>query len=326
MRSTRRGHRTAPRSRSTRCTSGAYNIWTIEPDGTDLTQLTHRTSGSDNSPTWSREGRRDRLRERPRRPQRRQPALHDEPRRHRDPEAHAAPPVARPEQRPGVLPRWWSDRVPGRAQRRPRDLPHALERRQRHRAHDHESARLRAGLAARHPPVRDRRPLSAPQGRDAGGDPISCPPFASCKAPNRVHGPATGRAVVRAPAQYSSGAHDRRGRRERPADSRSGVRADRRHPRQSGHNRRRGRRLDPARDARRLPPQRPLRLCRRDRPAHDGPHHRPRQLPGDRQRRRRNGRGHDLQGSRFLCADRRRGHGCVMHASTRRSTRSRPAP
>jgi len=33
---------------------GATNIWTVNPDGTDATQITDRTSGSDNLPAWSR--------------------------------------------------------------------------------------------------------------------------------------------------------------------------------------------------------------------------------------------------------------------------------
>lgn len=36
--------------------NGATNIWTVNPDGTDPTQITQRTSGTDNSPAWSRQG------------------------------------------------------------------------------------------------------------------------------------------------------------------------------------------------------------------------------------------------------------------------------
>ena len=36
--------------------SGAANIWTVAPDGSDLTQITHRTSGSSTAPAWSRDG------------------------------------------------------------------------------------------------------------------------------------------------------------------------------------------------------------------------------------------------------------------------------
>ena len=35
---------------------GARVIWAVDADGSDLTQLTHRTSGTDSSPAWSRDG------------------------------------------------------------------------------------------------------------------------------------------------------------------------------------------------------------------------------------------------------------------------------